>query len=178
MRLHDCVESARLGQNPTVIRRLPSGWVVLGDNQTIPGYTLLLSDPAATDLNELSLGQRAAFLRDMTLVGDALVHATGAYLINYSILGNADHALHAHIHPRYENEPEEKRRTGHWAYFPPHPQTPFDLQRDRSLMVRIGKALDEVCISAGITPNPTRFAPEAEKAEKGEAEKRTRFNWR
>ena len=142
--IHQRVEQARRGQNQTVIRRLRAGWAVLGDNQTIPGYTLLLSDPVVTDLNELSLNERASFLRDMSLVGDALLRATGAYLINYSILGNTDHALHAHIHPRYRDEPEEKRRTGYWAYFPPYPQTPFDAQRDRPLMERIGAALDEL----------------------------------
>ena len=143
--IHQRVELARKGQNPAVIRRLPSGWVVLGDNQTIPGYTLLLSDPVVTDLNELPRAGRAEFLRDMGLVGDALLLAADAYLINYSILGNTDHALHAHIHPRYRHEQEEERRTGFWAYFPPHPQVPFDVERDRPLMDRIGKALDAVC---------------------------------
>lgn len=144
--IHQRVELARQGQNPTVIRRLPSGWVVLGDNQALPGYTLLLSDPVVSDLNELPLDTRAAFLRDMSLVGDALLQATGAYLINYSILGNLDHALHVHIHPRYRHEPDDKRRTLPWVYSPPHPQTPFDLNRDRPLMDRIGATLDELCL--------------------------------
>lgn len=52
----------------------------------------------------------AQFLSDMSVFGDALLEVTGAFGINYSILGNADPALHAHIHPRYVREPEPARR--------------------------------------------------------------------
>jgi diadenosine tetraphosphate (Ap4A) HIT family hydrolase len=148
--IHERVRLARRGVNPTVICRVPSGWVVLGDNQTIPGYTLLLADPVVPDLNRLSLEGRAAFLRDMSIVGDALMEVTGAYLINYSILGNTDHALHAHVHPRQRDEADDKRRDGYWAYFPPHAQTPFDLVRDRPLMNRICAAIGRLYVKHGV----------------------------
>ncbi|MGD0749887.1 MAG: hypothetical protein ABSA23_00600 [Anaerolineales bacterium] len=45
----------------------------------------------------------------MALVGDALLEVTGAYRINYGILGNSDPFLHAHIVPRYLTEPENLR---------------------------------------------------------------------
>ena len=38
------LEAARLGENPTVIARLESGWAVLGDSQLLPGYALRLAD--------------------------------------------------------------------------------------------------------------------------------------
>ena len=104
--IHERVASAQAGTNPTVIGRVPSGWIALGNNQIVPGYSLLLADPAVDDLNSLESGARSRFLLDMAALGDALLAATDAYLINYQILGNQDYALHAHVHPRYLTEPE------------------------------------------------------------------------
>jgi diadenosine tetraphosphate (Ap4A) HIT family hydrolase len=138
--IHQRVRLANEGKNPTAIRRMSSGWLVLGDNQRLRGYCLLLSDPVAADINALSPEERAKFLRDMVLIGDALLEVTGAKLINYMILGNLDRALHAHVHPRFADEPEETRQKGPWAYN--QQDVPFDLERDRELMDRIGKAID------------------------------------
>jgi diadenosine tetraphosphate (Ap4A) HIT family hydrolase len=148
--IHERVRLAQRAENPTVICPVPSGWVVLGDNQTIRGYTLLLSDPVVPDLNCLSLARRGAFLRDMSIVGDALLEVTGAYLVNYAVLGNTDNELHAHIHPRQEDEPDDKRRSGTWAYFPPYPQVPFDLGRDRPLIASIAGAIERFYRKLGI----------------------------
>jgi diadenosine tetraphosphate (Ap4A) HIT family hydrolase len=112
--IHRRVEEAQQGENPSVICRMPSGWLVLGDTQITPGYSLLLSDPVVLDLNALSLEDRAGFLQDMSIIGDALLEVTGAALINYEILGNTERALHAHIVPRYADEPDEQRRKPIW----------------------------------------------------------------
>jgi diadenosine tetraphosphate (Ap4A) HIT family hydrolase len=140
--IHQRVELAKAGKNPSVICRVPSGWAVLGDTQVTPGYTILLSDPVVLDLNALSLEDRAAYLRDMTIIGDALLEVTGAALINYEILGNTDRALHAHIVPRYADEPDEQRRKPIW--FSDMDKAPkFDLERDRELMDRIAQAIQK-----------------------------------
>ena len=52
--IHERVEAARAGTNPTVICRMPSGWAVLGDAQFLRGYSLLLADPVVADLNALN----------------------------------------------------------------------------------------------------------------------------
>ena len=108
--LNERVEQTREGKNPTVICRMPSGWAVLGDTQFLRGYSLLLPDPVVPDLNALDTDNRTRFLLDMALIGDALLEVTGAARINYSIFGNSDAALHAHITPRYNSEPERLRR--------------------------------------------------------------------
>lgn len=87
---------------------------MLGDTQILPGYSILLSDPVVLDLNALSLEGRGRFLRDMSIIGDALLEVTDAALINYEILGNTDRALHAHIFPRYPDEPDVTRRRPIW----------------------------------------------------------------
>jgi diadenosine tetraphosphate (Ap4A) HIT family hydrolase len=140
--IHRRVEAARQGTNPTVIYRVQSGWVVLGDIQFLPGYSLLLPDPVVADLNALTETQRLNFLRDMAIVGDALLAVTDSYRINYEILGNTEPALHAHIFPRYVTEPEERRLKPVWFYDWKSSVT-FDAQRDGPLMQKIAAAIQQ-----------------------------------
>jgi diadenosine tetraphosphate (Ap4A) HIT family hydrolase len=138
------IEAARNGQNPTVICRMPSGWAVLADTQFLRGYTILLADPVVSDLNALVLGKRAEFLLDMAILGDALLEVTGAYRINYEILGNTDPVLHAHIFPRYQSEPDEFRRGPAFFYTQEFRYSvKFDLERDRELMRQIAEAAQQ-----------------------------------
>ncbi len=133
--IHQRVEAARAGTNPTVICRMPSGWAVLGDVQFLRGYALLLPDPVVSDLNALDEGQRSRFLLDMTILGDALLEVTGAYRINYEILGNAEPALHVHVFPRYMSESEELRQGPAWRYDREYRLSiRFDAERDQELM--------------------------------------------
>ena len=114
--IHRRVAAARGGTNPAVIARLPSGWAVAGDHQVVHGYSLLLADPVVPDLNALGDAERVCFLRDMVLLGDALLEATGASRINYEILGNSEPALHVHLFPRYPSEPLPYRSGPVWHY--------------------------------------------------------------
>ena len=136
------VETCRSGTNPALICPLPSGWVVLCDMQFLRGYCILLADPVVADLNALNQQQRARFLCDMALVGDALLEVTGAYRINYAIMGNSDPFLHTHIVPRYMHEPEELRKGLPWSY----PKDvinarPSDPQSDQDLIRKIALAI-------------------------------------
>jgi len=101
-----------------VVARVRSGWVVMGESQLLPGYCLLLPDPVVGSLNELSSDARADYLRDMALVGDAVEAVCSPRRINYEMLGNLEPALHAHVIPRYHNEPEKYRTGAVWAYPP------------------------------------------------------------
>ncbi|MCE5323302.1 hypothetical protein LLG46_08305 [bacterium] len=140
--IHERVALARAGENPTVICRMRSGWVVLGDDQRLRGYTLLLADPICDNLNDLSFEARTQFLLDMSIVGDALMETLDASLINYSILGNLDRALHVHIHPRYDHEAPEDRRHLPFIYgLRNDARVDFNLERDRHLMSDIRDAI-------------------------------------
>jgi hypothetical protein len=79
------VALARDGVNPYVIARMPSGWLVIGDVQPLPGYCLLLADPVVESLNALDQATRIRYCLDVIHAGDALLHVTGAYRINYEI---------------------------------------------------------------------------------------------
>lgn len=140
--IHRRVEDSRQGLNPTVICRVQSGWIVLGDVQFLPGYSLLLPDPVVPDLNALTMEGRIAFLQDMTILGDALLEITGAARINYEILGNREAALHAHVFPRFSTEPEEKRRKPVWFYdWKSGP--PFDSTRHQPLMSKLAAVIKQ-----------------------------------
>ena len=140
--IHRRVELAREGKNDTVICRVPSGWAVLGDRQLLRGYCLLLSDPVVSDLNALSMEQRAIYLRDMSIVGDALLEVTGAVRINYETLGNTEHALHTHIVPRYNDEPDEFRFGPVWFYdWEKAPK--FNLESHQEFMNQLAKSIQK-----------------------------------
>ncbi len=136
------IAAAQAGTNPTVVCRVPSGWVVLSDQQFLSGYCILLADPPVASLNDLVSAKRSQFLIDMVMVGDALIEVTGAYRINYAILANTDPYLHAHIIPRYLSEPDEYRKNLPWS----HPQSEidmllFDHERDKALMQRLSQSI-------------------------------------
>jgi diadenosine tetraphosphate (Ap4A) HIT family hydrolase len=118
----DRVGAARRGENPMVLTRMPSGWAVIGDTQFLPGYCVLLCDvDGANHLTDLPRPERAQFLADMGLLGEAVAAACTSLdpsfrRINYEILGNTDSYLHAHLFPRYNWEPEELRSGPVWRY--------------------------------------------------------------
>jgi diadenosine tetraphosphate (Ap4A) HIT family hydrolase len=114
--IHAQVAAAREGRDPRVIARLFSGWAVFGEQQFVRGYSLLLPDPVVPNLNALGARERNAFLSDMSRLGDALLKVTGAVRINYAIFGNQEPALHAHVIPRYADEPEALRGAHPWTY--------------------------------------------------------------
>ena len=71
----------------------------------------------------------------MAALGDSILVATGALRINYSVLGNLEPALHAHVFPRYAHEPEELRCRPVWLYErEARRAVAFDAERDQAVM--------------------------------------------
>jgi diadenosine tetraphosphate (Ap4A) HIT family hydrolase len=87
----------------------------LGERQVFAGYCLLLPDPVVPHLNALEHAHREIFLADMASVGDALLASTDAVRVNYAMFGNLEPALHAHVFPRYADEPATTRTAQPWA---------------------------------------------------------------
>jgi diadenosine tetraphosphate (Ap4A) HIT family hydrolase len=56
------------------------------------------------------------FLSELGRLGAAVLAATGALRMNYAIFGNVEPALHAHVHPRFVDEPEAMRTANPWGY--------------------------------------------------------------
>lgn len=137
--IHRRVEALRAGRDPALVARRPSGWLVLGDPQVIPGYCLLLPDPVVPDLNALAPQARAAFLADMAAAGDLLLGVLAATRINYAIFGNLEPALHAHLFPRRGDEPAGLVTAQPWAWdWAAAPA--FDPARHGALLARLRAA--------------------------------------
>jgi diadenosine tetraphosphate (Ap4A) HIT family hydrolase len=134
--IHRRVEDLRAGRDRTLIARLASGWAVLGDPQVLSGYCLLLPDPVVDHLNAFTGEPRERFLADLVRLGDAVLRTTRALRINYAILGNQEPALHAHVLPRYADEPDDRRTSHPWSYdWSAAPR--FDAARDAALIEAI-----------------------------------------
>jgi diadenosine tetraphosphate (Ap4A) HIT family hydrolase len=156
--IHQQVVAAREGKDPRVAARLSCGWVVFGERQFVRGYVLLLPDPVVPTLNALGARERGQFLVDMARLGDALLKVTNALRINYAILGNLEPALHAHVIPRYAEEPQALRTAHPWAY---------DWQAaplfDRAEYAALSEALRRELTRMGVT-KPMRYDPGANAA--------------
>jgi diadenosine tetraphosphate (Ap4A) HIT family hydrolase len=140
--IHRRVAACRAGEDPTLICRLPSGWAVMGDPQVLRGYCLLLPDPVVPQLDALAESPRRAFLDDMARLGEVVLRETSALRINYAIFGNLEPALHAHVLPRYAQEPPELRSAHPWAY--DWSKAPaFDAGRDGALLLALRRRLVE-----------------------------------
>ena len=149
------IELAARGGNPTFIAEMKSGFAVLGDNQFLRGYSLLLARDHVRELHELRGPARDAFLRDMVVLGEAVSRVTNAVKINYAMLGNTDPHLHCHVHARYGDEPEPYRRgpiTGYPREMRDAPRHQFDAARDRDLIKAIRvelRVLAQTAVEAG-----------------------------
>lgn len=108
----DRIGAADRGENPMILARMASGYAFIGDTQFLPGYCVLAAVPECNHLTDLAADDRARFLLDMALIGEAILEVYGEdslLRINYEIQGNTLPILHAHIWPRYTWEPEERR---------------------------------------------------------------------
>lgn len=149
--IHRRVAACRAGADPTLVARLGSGWVVMGDPQVIAGYCLLLPDPVVPDLNALPPAGQVAFLADMARLGAAVRDLTGAVRINYAIFGNLEPALHAHVFPRRGAEPASLRTAHPWAWdWTSAP--PFDSACDGPLLRALRARLASVALEAPADP--------------------------
>ena len=133
---------ARNGQNPFVICKMKSGWLVIGDVQPLPGYCVFLADPLVESINALDAAARTQYSLDVIAVGDAVLASTDAYRINYETLGNAEPALHTHILPRYRDEPDEKRRRPAWVGYDWPTSRRFDPVQDGFFIERMRRHLN------------------------------------
>lgn len=110
------IKSALNGTNPMVMKEMPGGFAVFGDVQFLPGYSVLLPKKDVSSLNDLDIDERTLFLRDMSILGDAISSTCQPTRVNYDILGNTDNFLHAHVFPRYLTESSERLKMPVWLY--------------------------------------------------------------
>ncbi len=109
----DRIQLIKDDQNSYFVKELETGFIVLGDYQFYKGYTLFLCKHHKTELHELDPGFRQDFLKEMSIVAEAVFKAFKPVKLNYELLGNTDEHMHWHLFPRHINDPDPKRTV--WA---------------------------------------------------------------
>lgn len=99
------IELTKNGNNPYFVRELNTGYVVIGDHQRIKGYTLFLCKQHATELHFLESDYKVEFLKEMSIVAEAVYNAFKPDKLNYELIGagNGVH-MHWHIFPRRKGD--------------------------------------------------------------------------
>lgn len=93
------------GKNRYFVRETETGYVVLGDYQRFPGYTVFICKEHATELHQLEPGFRSQFLMEMAAVAEAVWHAFKPDKLNYELLGQGQGVhMHWHIFPRRQGD--------------------------------------------------------------------------
>ena len=147
------LEQLVAGQNPAMVFRMPSGFVVMADWQFLPGYCILLAYPEANHLTDLSREVRSRYMLDMSILGEAIMAATSCGRINYGIYGNLDPFLHAHVYPRYDWENDPQRTSGPWSYSEEYIQMPehaFTEEHHGQLKKQIALHLERLLLGSEI----------------------------
>ena len=86
----DRIELIKSGDNPYFVKKLETGYVVIGDHQYFEGYTLFLAKEHVTELHHLDSSIKLQFLEEMSLVQEAVSKAFSAQKMNVELLGNGD----------------------------------------------------------------------------------------
>ena len=106
---------------------------------------MLLPDPVVPTLQHLTRDQRAAFLTDLSLLGDVILAATGAEHVNYLILCNQVPELHGHVVPRFASEePGARNKDPFEAYDFGGARVADAVGEDRALFERLQTELQRV----------------------------------
>jgi diadenosine tetraphosphate (Ap4A) HIT family hydrolase len=92
------------GESPYFVAELRTGYVVIGDHQLFPGYTLFLAKEHKEELHELGEEESQEFLVEMSIVAKSVSDAFRPDKLNYELLGNGVRHMHWHIFPRYKRD--------------------------------------------------------------------------
>lgn len=140
-----CQQIAQIkrGEHSRVVAELPSGYVVMGENQFFRGYCLLLCKESAADLEELSPPFLSQFLQDLARVSAAVSRVVKPHKMNIESLGNVVPHLHWHFFPRQLSEAEPTQPV--WLVMPQDEAATryaFDAQRDGNLLESLRRELN------------------------------------
>ena len=133
------IEMIKRGENPYFVRELETGYVVIGNHQYFPGYSLFLCKEHTTELFYLEDDFRDKFMREMSMVAEAVMIAFGADKMNYELLGNGDSHVHWHLYPRRKGDLDEYGLNGVGPVW----WVPWNIMNDDSNVVT-GEKLEEM----------------------------------
>ncbi|MDP1662750.1 MAG: HIT family protein [Phycisphaerales bacterium] len=112
------IELAKSGKHPRVVADMRRTLVVLGDNQGLPGWCVLILKRHEEHLADLSVDEQMALFREVALVGNAVRAVCQAARVNYECLGNQVSHVHWHVIPRYGAEVDPDPASPVWGFDP------------------------------------------------------------
>jgi diadenosine tetraphosphate (Ap4A) HIT family hydrolase len=106
----------------------------LHDDQSFPGWTVLVLKRHATELWQLDAAERARLIEEVSAVARAVAEEFSSVKMNYALLGNLIGHIHWHLIPRLAGDPAPESPV--WAH--DHaPVVPGDAERaDRIARLR------------------------------------------
>jgi len=96
-----------------LVAELTASVLLLGRNQAVSGYCMLISTRHVTELHHLPPPAAGAFVNDLLVAAAAVETAFTPAKLNLEIQGNQIPHLHCHIKPRYPHDAAPGRRIPH-----------------------------------------------------------------
>lgn len=110
------VELAKAGKHPRVVADMRRTLVVLGENQGLPGWCVLILKRHEDHLADLPLDEQMALFREVAQIGNAVRSVCGAERVNYECLGNQVSHVHWHVIPRYKEGKDPDPQNAVWGF--------------------------------------------------------------
>ena len=83
---------------------LPASTVYLFKEQSHPGRVIVASKHHVSEMLELSLEERTAFIEDVVTTANAIHKVFHPDKVNYGMYGDTGHHLYMHLVPKYKDE--------------------------------------------------------------------------
>lgn len=129
-----------------LIAALPRTFVVLGSNQGLPGWCVLILREHREHLSDLQRGEQLAIFDEVCRVADAIRTAfptsgpnSAPPRINYECLGNQVHHIHWHVIPRHADDPDPRNAV--WGMPPEALRGSMSDDEKRSLIAKLRAAI-------------------------------------
>jgi diadenosine tetraphosphate (Ap4A) HIT family hydrolase len=119
------------------VARLSCSSLGLYDDSRFPGRCILVLHEHAEDITAIGRTTSHQFTDDIQRGGRAILAQTGAQRLNVAVLGNVEHHLHAHLIPRFADEPYADRSP--WEH--PSPSRPLPPAERHELMTGLARWL-------------------------------------
>jgi diadenosine tetraphosphate (Ap4A) HIT family hydrolase len=103
------------GQDPALIAELDQTYAILGDNQGLRGWCVLLLKGHREHLGELDVPRQCRVFADVARVAAAVREMVRPRRVNYECLGNVAPHIHWHVIPRHEDDPEPRAPVWGWS---------------------------------------------------------------
>jgi len=102
------IAACHAGSFPLLVHEFAHSYLILGDHQFYPGYSVLVLKPHARELHELDPLIQKGLMAELMLAGAAIGKSYSPVKMNYASYGNQVEHVHWHIIPRYAHDPNLK----------------------------------------------------------------------